>query len=108
MLTQSTMNLLWHAMKMIVERAVLRVLKGPDKGKTMPLTQLETTVGASGSQCPLSDTSLTMNHCVVTVSRGRPMITPVNGAVHLEGHRLVSTRRFMKMIFGAWPPNSII
>ena len=76
---------------LIVERAVLRVLKGPDKGKTMPLTQLETTVGASGSQCPLSDTSLTMNHCVVTVSRGRPMITPVNGAVYLEGHRLVST-----------------
>ena len=76
---------------LIVERTVLRVLKGPDRGQRIPITQLETTIGGMDSQISLNDASLRVNHCVVTVSRGRPMVTPLNGAVFLEGQRLTTT-----------------
>ena len=76
---------------LIVERTVLRVLKGPNRGQRIPITQLETTIGGMDSQISLNDASLRINHCVVTVSRGRPMVTPLNGAVFLEGQRLNTT-----------------
>lgn len=77
--------------QLVVERAVLRVLRGPDKGQQIPIVQMETTIGSGNSQIALQDASLKNSHCVVSVSRGRPMITPMNGTVFLEGQRLQTT-----------------
>jgi len=76
---------------LLVERAVLKVLQGPNKGKNVVLKQIETSVGSRGSSVYIEDKTLKPQHFSVAVSRGRPMVTPVNGPVFLDGHRLLGT-----------------
>jgi transcriptional regulator with PAS, ATPase and Fis domain len=75
----------------LVERAVLKVLQGPNKGKKVVLKQIETSVGGRGSGVYIEDKTLKKEHFSIAVSRGRPMVTPVNGPVFLDGHRLLGT-----------------
>ncbi len=73
---------------LVVERAELSILNGTQQGKTFSIKQMETTVGSQGSQIVMSDESVVVEHCVITVTRGRPMVRPNRGPVYLDGHRL--------------------
>ena len=74
---------------LVIERAVLQVVYGPDKGKEISLRQIENKVGGVGSSLIINDDSLTPEHFCVVVTRGRPMIVPKKGPVFLDGHRLM-------------------
>ena len=74
---------------LIVERATLSVIRGPDKGRSFTLSKIENIIGGSGSPVVIKDDSIMDNHFSVVVARGRPMILPQNGPVYLDGHRLI-------------------
>ncbi len=76
--------------EILVERAILTVVSGPEKGTEIRLKQVETSVGTSG-RLMINDPALLPSHFTIVVSRGRPMVTPTNGPVFLEGHRLLNT-----------------
>ena len=74
---------------LIVERATLSVVRGPDKGRSFTLSKIENMIGGMGSPIAINDDSIMNNHFSVVVARGRPMILPQNGPVFLDGHRLI-------------------
>ncbi|MCB9763613.1 MAG: sigma 54-interacting transcriptional regulator [Alphaproteobacteria bacterium] len=71
-----------------VHEPVLVIDEGPDAGRRVPLRHRRLTVGAEGSRLVLSDRRLVRDHFILTLIRGRPMLGPGNGAVHLDGERL--------------------
>ncbi len=77
--------------EVLVERAILKVVHGADKGREFVLKQMESSVGQTGSRIAINDPTLMTEHFAIVVSRGRPMVTPKNGPVFLDGHRLLCT-----------------
>jgi transcriptional regulator with PAS, ATPase and Fis domain len=73
----------------LIERAILKVVYGPDKGQNIPLLQMENMVGGLGSKVCIADDSLMPEHFSVVVTRGRAMVVPKNGPVFLDGHRIM-------------------
>ena len=74
---------------LLIERAILKVVYGPEEGRAIELTQIENKVGGQGSHVIVMDDSLMVDHFAVVVTRGRPMVIPKNGPVFLDGHRLL-------------------
>lgn len=74
---------------LLIERAMLKIVFGPEKGRSIDLTQIENRIGGPGSRVVVSDDSLMLDHFTVVVTRGRPMVIPKNGPVFLDGHRLL-------------------
>ncbi|MCB9744552.1 MAG: sigma 54-interacting transcriptional regulator [Alphaproteobacteria bacterium] len=77
---------------LMLERLVLVVDAGPAKGRRALIDKSRRSVGGSpSSQISLDDPSLKPTHFLLLVVRGRAMITPKEGAVYLDGERLMST-----------------
>ena len=74
---------------LLIERATLKVVYGPDEGRSIDLNQIENMVGGVGSRVVMADQSLMVDHFAVIVTRGRPMVIPKSGPVFLDGHRLL-------------------
>jgi DNA-binding NtrC family response regulator len=71
-----------------VERAVLVVEDGPEKGQRIPLRAARVSVGGRGSGVALADPTLPPDACFLRISRGRVMIEPGRAAAVLDGERV--------------------
>ena len=64
----------------------LKVLKGPDKGKTVTLVQDEILIGgADGAHLRLTDPTVSRNHCVIRLTAKGPLLRDLgstNGTPH--------------------------
>ena len=72
----------------LVQKAVLVVIEGPDQGNRLELEAARVSVGGAGSMVVLGDASLVARHCWLRVARGRVMVEPGAGSTRFDGHRV--------------------
>lgn len=80
-----------HGEQLAVEMPVLTVVEGPGKGFRQHLSLRSQSVGGQGSDVEIPGCALLPGHAVLRVSRGRPMVSPGTGLVHLNGERVLGT-----------------
>ena len=66
-------------------KALIKVIEGTDKGEAFELSAKKNTVGRGEDAIALSDPSVVSNHAQFIVSRGRVMVSALNGPVFLDG-----------------------
>lgn len=80
-----------HGDQLAVEMPVLKVVEGPGKGFSQRLSLRSQSVGGRGSDVEIPGSALLPGHAVLRISRGRPMVSPGTGLVHLNGERVLGT-----------------
>ena len=79
-----------HGDQMAVEMPLITVVDGPGKGFEQRLEKRRQSLGGQGSDVEVPESPLLPGHAVLRVSRGRLMVAPGTGLIHLNGERILS------------------
>lgn len=78
-----------HGDQMAMEMPLLTLVDGPGKGFVQRLGLSRQSLGGQGSDVEIPDSTLLPGHAVLRISRGRLMVAPGTGLVHLNGERVL-------------------
>ena len=75
---------------LMVERLLVVIDSGPDKGGQFVLESSRSSLGSGDNDIALHDPHLVRDHLTIAVTRGRAILIPGDGATFLDGERVVA------------------